>query len=187
MIGAMDIVRWLIAIVLVALPILWWFWRESRDLDPSVLWAGLAGNLGLAYAKDPHTLKGAWKGREVSLIIENGRPVASARYSSGSRVRLEIGRREQLEREAGMVVPDRVEFVEDRAFSEAMLVRASSEDFGRLLVDPSLRRRLLSLDGAHLLASGGRVDLSVAQLRREEQFREVFDIAVSVADAAEHA
>lgn len=182
----MDLVRWLVALALIALPLAWWFWRESRDRDPSVVWPRLAPGLGLAYSGPPPALQGDWNGRPVGLLMEAGRVVASARHAPSARVRLEIGARAELERAAGMVVPDRVEFPEDREFSAAYLVRAAPEEFGRLVIDGAVRRRLMGLEGVHLLASGGRVDVSLPELRCEEQLRDLFDLAVAVADAAEH-
>lgn len=183
----MDAVRWLLALLLIVAPVAWYLWREARDKKPEVLWKELGPELGLAFSAEPPMLRGAWNGREVSLVFENGRPVASSRYSSGARVRLEVGDRGEVEKASGLVVPDRVEFPEDSAFSRQMLVRATPEEFGRLVVDPTMRARLLRLSGAHLLASGGRVDVSVPEATREEEFRELFDVAVAVAEAAEQA
>ncbi len=186
MLRNVEPIRWLVALALVALPLAWWFWRESRERDPAVLWPRLAPGLGLAYSGPPPALNGDWNGRPASLLIEGGRVVASARHAPAHRVRLEVGDRSSVEREAGMVVPDRVEFPEDREFSAAFLVRAAPEDFGRLVFDPAVRARLLTLQGVHLLASGGRVDVSLAEVRREDQLRDLLDLAVAVADAAEH-
>lgn len=186
MIGSMDPIRWLIALALVVLPLAWWLWRESRDRAPENLWPQLAPGLGLKYSGPPPALQGEWNGRPVFFLVEGGRTVASARYNPASRVRLEIGPREELERAAGMVVPDRVEFPEDRGFSGVFLVRAAPEEFGRLVVDATVRPRLTAHPGLHLLATGGRVDASLPEARHGDEFRDLLDLAVAVADAAEH-
>lgn len=183
----MDLLRWAIALLLIVAPLAWYLWREARDKNPSVLWKEVGPGLGLAFTPEPPMLKGSWNGREVTLVVEDGRPVASARYTSGNRVRLEVGDRAGVERSSGLVVPDRVEFPEDGSFSERFLVRATPDTFGRFAVDPTLRARLLRLQDVHLLASAGRVDVKVPELRQAESFRELFDVAVAVAEAAENA
>lgn len=183
----MDLLRWVVALALIVAPIAWYLWREARDKNPSVLWKEVGPGLGLAFTPEPPMLRGAWNGREVTLVVEGGRPVASARYTSAARVRLEVGDRARVEQASGLVVPDRVEFPEDGRFSERFLVRATPDTFGRLAVDPTLRARLLRLNEVHLLASSGRVDVKVPEARKEEEFRELFDLAVAVAEAAENA
>lgn len=187
MLGFMDALRWVIALVLVLAPVAWYVWSEARDRKPSYLWPQMAPALGLTFSPEPATLKGSWNGREVSLIVENEHPVATARYASGTRVRLEIGARAQIEEASGMVVPDRVEFPEDGEFTERYLVRATPDGFGRMSVDPTMRQRLLRLGGVHLLASAGRVDVTIPEATKEAQFRDLFDLAAGVAEAAEHA
>ncbi|MBI5199968.1 MAG: hypothetical protein HY925_00140 [Elusimicrobia bacterium] len=183
----MDPLRLIVAFALAVLPVVWWLWKDARDRDPSVLWPLLAPGLKFSFSGPPPELKGDWNGRPAALTMEGGRTVASVRHSPGKRVRLELGARADVERDAGMVVPDRVEFPEDRAFSETFLVRATPEDFGRLVVDASFRARLAALPGVRILASGGRVDVSVPDPRTEDQFRALLDVAAAIAEAADHA
>ena len=180
----MEPLRVLIILLLVATPVLWYLWREARGKKPEVLWPRLAGPLELQYSSTPPSLRGSWRGREAAVLSESGRVVASVRFSAAAMVRIEIGEREQIERSSGMVVPDRVEFPEDPEFSGRLLVRATPEESGRLAADPAIRRRLAALEGVYLLASGGRVDVSVPAAK-ESELREILDIAAAVADSVE--
>ena len=177
--------RIILIVLLIAVPVLWFFWREGRATRPELLWPRLAGPLNLEFSASPPSLSGSWLGRQIVVRADGGTVVATARYRPNAGTRIEIGDREEVERAAGMVVPDRVEFPEDSAFSRRLLVRASPEERGRMAADPNVRRRLMALAGVHVLASSGRADVSLTGGAKESQLREMLDIAVAVADAAE--
>ena len=50
--------------------------------------------------------------------------------------------------------------------------------------DPAVRRRIQALEDVHVFGSGDRVDVSLAAAG-EKELRDMLDIAVAVADAAE--
>jgi hypothetical protein len=93
---------------------------------------------------------------------------------------LEIGPRDEVEKAAGIVVPDRVSFA-DPKFECNYLVRATPSEIGQE-IDVALRQKLLALDRVSILATTKGIQISLPTPTEPSQLRDVMDVAVSVAD-----
>lgn len=165
-----------------ALPIGIYLVRESRYKNPAARWPALAASLGFSYAEEPPRLSGRWKEREILLTAVEGGAVLSCALRPGGAFRVEAGPKELLEKEAGMVVPDRVR-IPDSALDAKLLVRAQPEEAGAAL-DLNVLRRLLDFPGARVLANPGRADLRLSEPPSEAaQVRQAADIVVALADS----
>ncbi|MBI5884258.1 MAG: hypothetical protein HZB91_14275 [Elusimicrobia bacterium] len=160
---------------------------QSLQQEPSKRWPKLAERLGLKYEGPPPRMTGPWKSRQVAVQADGERAVVSFAVRRPEGFRLEIGPREAVEKAAGLVVPDRVEFTDpsDLAFNQRFLVRCKPQDIGRAVLDGVLRHNLLGLGDFHILAEGGRFTVRARLDSDSDELRGVFDLASSILDGVE--
>lgn len=176
----------LIAIVVAAIPIAVFVLRESRYRNPAARWPRLAESLSFEYQDAPPRLRGRWKDREVLLTSQGEVSLMCAATRPSGSYRVEAGPKEALEKEAGMVVPDRVA-LNDTRLAQALLARAFPSEFAPAL-DLVILNKLAAFPGARILAVPGRVELRLPFSPTEPaHVRQAADIAVSLADAVESA
>ncbi|MFA6093580.1 MAG: hypothetical protein WC986_11580 [Elusimicrobiota bacterium] len=178
----MNIFFIIIGIIALSIPVIIVLLREKRYYTPSSRWPSIAGNIGFAYQENPPRLQGRWKDREI-LISDEGTliRVSAATKTSGS-YRVEAGPKALLEKEAGMVVPDRVE-LQDARLSQALLARAYPAQAGQAL-DLTLLRKLAAFPEARLIGTPGKAELILnSSLSEANQLRQAADIVVCLADA----
>ncbi|HVE13307.1 MAG TPA: hypothetical protein VNI01_07935 [Elusimicrobiota bacterium] len=184
----MDPLQLLMVCAGIAVPIAVYFWRESRYQNPAVRWKQLAPVLELSYEADPPRVSGSWKGRELVVAAqEDGTAVLSLPLRAGRAVRVEIGPRADVEKDAGIIVPDRVRFpgLADAAFENRFMVRATPVELGETATDAAFRQRLMAMPDVRILAGGDRLDMVFPLPTEARTLRDWMDIAASLADAVD--
>lgn len=174
----------LIILIGISIPIAVYFWRESRHNNPAARWPQLAEMVEFQYAPAPPRMGGNWKGRQVTVtaVGEGQEAVVSTPLQCRSQIRFEIGPRQEVERAAGMVVPDRVSF-NDRHFEDRYCVRSTPGQLGELAVDPAMRQRLLQLPDLRVLGLSNKLDVRVPNPTEASDLRAFCDVAAALADA----
>lgn len=175
----MEIVIILIGI---SIPIAVYLWRESRYRNPAARWPQLAGLLEFQYSNNPPALTGEWKGRVMTLTAMQEEAVLATPLACKTPVRVEIGPKAEVEKAAGMVVPDRVSF-HDASFERRYLVRSTPLQLGEMGVDPSMRQRLLSLPDLRVLAVANNLQIRCPLPTEASDVRAYCDVASALADA----
>ncbi|MBI3300295.1 MAG: hypothetical protein HYZ75_19180 [Elusimicrobia bacterium] len=171
------------ALLGIGLPVIWWNIRESRLKNPAVRWPELAAQLELQFVAEPPRLEGKYKGRSFRVLAEGSGASVMTGLRGRPGLRVEIGSKDKIEKEAGMVVPDRVK-VNDHAFEKRYLARCQPADLAEMACDHSLRQRLLSLPvDVHILALPDRVVVNVPFPTEASEIRNYLDLAVSMAES----
>lgn len=162
------------------------FWMSMQN-EPSKRWPKLAERLGLKFEGPPPRITGPWKSRQVAVQVQDGKAVVSFPVRRPEGFRMEIGPRAEVEKAAGIVVPDRLEFTEPSAlaFNQRFMVRCKPADPGRAALDHILRQRLLALKDFGILAEKGRFNVALPLDSDSTALREVFDLVSSILDAVE--
>jgi len=174
----------LLMVLVVGIPVGIYLWRESQGKDPSVIWPGCAADLKLDYVEAPPRVGGEWKGRKVLATAIDGGALITAGLQCSSSIRVEIGLKAEIEREAGVVVPDRVSFG-DNAFESRYMVRSTPPELGETAVDPAMRQKLLQMPNIRMLALRDRLELRTPPILDSAGFRSFLDIAISLAAAVD--
>ncbi len=172
----------LIIAAAIILPLGVYFWRESRHRNPASRWPQLADQVELSYAADPPRISGAWKGRQMTLSAGPGAALLSVPLKAKAALRVEIGPRAEVEKAAGMVVPDRIQ-LNDSNFEQRYMLRSTPPEIGEAAVDPSMRQRILQLPDLRVLAQATRLEMRMPVPTESSELRTYFDIAASLADS----
>jgi hypothetical protein len=173
----------LIILIGVSIPILFYLWRESQHTNPATRWPDLAEMLEFSYEANPPRLQGDWKGRQMTLTSAEQEAVLTTPLSCRQGTRIELGPKADVEREAGMVVHDRID-LHDPLFEKRYLLRSTPPEVGEAAVDPSMRQRLLGLTpNLSILAGANRLDVRLPIATESDELRTYFDIAASLADS----
>ncbi|MBI4678779.1 MAG: hypothetical protein HY748_14465 [Elusimicrobia bacterium] len=177
----------LINAVVIALLVGAYFAWQALQQEPSRRWPKLAERLSLKYEGPPPRMTGPWKNRQVTVQPESEKAVVSFPVRRPENFRLEIGPRETVEKAAGIVVPDRLEFTEPAAlaFNERFLVRCKPVETGRVVFDHVMRARLLALGEFHVLAEAGRFTIRLPLDTDASALRQIFDLVSSILDGVE--
>jgi hypothetical protein len=183
----MDLVQLLLIGGGIAIPVGVYFWRESRYQNPAVRWKQLAPILELEYEPSPPRLSGSWKARELVVCAQqDGTAILSLPLSCPQAIRLELGPRADVERDAGMIVPDRVRFgPADAAFERRFMVRATPLELGETATDAAMRQRLLGMKDVRILAVSNRLDMVFPLPTEARELRDWMDVAASIAEAVD--
>jgi len=182
----MDAAQFLFILIGISVPIGAYFWRESRYRNPAFRWRQIAPALEMRFAPNPPRLSGHWKGREALVCAqEDGTAIVSMPFSCPGALRLEIGPRAEVERDAGIIVPDRVRFQgpEGAEFERRYMVRANPLEMGETALDISLRQRILAMNELRLVAASDRIDMAIPLPCEVRELRDALDILSSLADA----
>jgi hypothetical protein len=174
----------LLAIVLVAIPMGIYYWREHKLSTPSLQWPVLASILKLDYTPDPPRLHGSRNGRQVTIDVHKGGVRVATILARPSRLRIEIGPKDEVTARAGMVVPDPVG-TGDHAFDERLLARCSDKNAGLQLLDPVLRQRLMAQPQVDILGQGAMVQWVVPVIKHPDPAEDLLDILTVVAEEME--
>lgn len=179
----MDATSLLFILIGISIPVALYIWREKQYHNPASRWPALAKMLEFQYASDPPRLAGEWKGRRVEIQAHGETAYLVMELDNKGPVRVEIGPKAEVERAAGIVVPDRVAFLDRQpAFDDNFIARATPIEIGQDL-DFSLRQKIASLGDVYLLAQGGRLQMRVPIFAEASPVRESMDVCVSLADA----
>lgn len=170
------------ALLGIGLPVAWWAFRESRLKNPASRWPELAPQLELQFLPEPPRLEGIYKGKNFRILAEGENATVTTGLRGQPGLRVEIGPKERVEKDSGMIVPDRVA-INDPAFEKRYLVRCTPLDMSHMAADHSLRQRLLSLPDIHILAITDRVVVTVPFPTEASEIRNYLDIAVSIAES----
>ena len=157
-------------------------WKAAAYNNPAKRWPKLAPELELKFETPPPKLAGRWKNREASLVAQESTAVAVVPLKAAAGLRLEIGPKAEVEKAAGMVVPDRLTFDEDRAFSEVFAVRSTPKEAGQRAIDPMARQKALAIKGFRLLATSTELRVTAELPREADAVRDLLDLAVSLAE-----
>ena len=173
----------ILILVGVSLPIGVYLWRESRRCNPAVRWSELAESIGFTFSAPPPRLTGKWKGRMMTLTANENGTILSCPLQRKD-VRLEVGEKSRVERESGMIVPDRIDFSGPGAsdFSARFMLRSTPPEVGRQALDPALRKRLLEIAQIHVLAEAGTLRIEQTPPTEEAALRDSLDLAEAFAD-----
>ena len=174
----------LLALVLVAIPMGVYYWREYKMSTPRLQWPVLASILKLEYTPDPPRMQGTRNGRKVTVdMYKTGVRVATI-LARPSRLRVEIGPKAEVTARAGMVVPDPVATGE-HAFDERFLARCSDKNAGLQLFDPVLRQRLMAQDTVDILGQGAMAQWIVPAVKQPDPAEDLIDILTVIAEEIE--
>ena len=170
----------LLALVLVLVPVGLFVWREHKLSTPSLHWPVLAPILHLEFHDKPPRMTGQWNGRPVVVDVLNGAVRVAMPLAKPSRLRIEIGPRDEVTRRAGIVVPDPVA-TGDRDFDARLLARCSDTAVGLQIVDPVLRQRLLAAQHVEILGQGGTVHWMIPAAREPDALEHIMDVLTALA------
>ncbi|MBI4376818.1 MAG: hypothetical protein HY549_10270 [Elusimicrobia bacterium] len=174
-----------VLVILIALgPIAYFYWRQYKVNTPSLQWPALAEVLKMDYAAKPPRISGQWNGRAVRIELKDSSVLVSALVSRPSRLRIEIGPKEQVAARAGVVVPDPVP-THDPDFDGRYLARCNDRAVGQRLVDPVLRQRLLEQPVVDILGEGQAARWRLPEAKDPDQLEPVLDIVTIIADEME--
>lgn len=163
----------------------YFIWNDRRNSNPAFRWKNIAEELHLQF-QEPAVLVGHWKERELSWKADLATSTAllACRFESKRPIRLEIGLNAEVERRAGIIVPDKVQLPDNShsGFEEKYTIRCQPLEIGSALVDHSVRSKFAEFDNAYLVAANGVIQMRFPMLLRAKDLREAMDIAVSLAE-----
>lgn len=172
-------------LVLAALvPLALFYATRFKTGRPSMQWPLLAPIVKLEYKPDPPRLEGLWEGRRVSVREKDGKVAIVAGVNPASRLRVEIGPKDEVARRAGVVIPDPVD-TGDREFEERLLARVSDKRAGQALLDSALLQRLKGAPVVDILGSGPALQWTLPELRDPDTLENCLDILDVIATEME--
>lgn len=173
-----------IIILGVAIPFAFWQWREAKAKNPSSAWPPLAPALEFKFEDKPPRLSGNWKGHNMLLTYNenSGEAILQVGVRGQQGMRIELGPKAMLEKEAGMIVHDRVD-LGDRQFEERYLLRSTPKEIGESAFDPNVRQKVANLPDLRILAQGETLVVRTEPVTDPDHLREMLDVAASVADS----
>ena len=170
--------------VLVAVPMGIYYWREYKISTPRIQWPVLAPLLKLEYLPDPPRMQGTRNGRQVTVdIYKTGVRVATV-LARPSRLRIEVGPKDDVTARSGMLVPDPVA-TGDSSFDERLLARCSDKNAGLQLLDPVLRQRLMAQSSVDILGQGAMIHWLVPAAKQPDPMEDILDILTVIAEEME--
>ena len=101
-----------------------------------------------------------------------------------SRLRVEVGPKDEVTARAGMVVPDPVT-TGDLSFEERLLARCSDKNAGQQLFDPVLRQRLMAQPQVDILGQGAMVQWVVPVVKYPDPAEDLLDTLTVIAEEME--
>lgn len=170
----------LLSVVLVLVPVGLFLWREHRLGTPSLHWPVLAPILHLEFSDKPPRMSGHWNGRAVVIETHGAGARVMMPLARPSRLRIEIGPKDEVTRRSGIVVPDPVQ-TGDHAFEERLLARCSDTGVGSQIVDPVLRQRLLAAPHVEILGQGDSVQWLIPAAREPDTLEHIMDVLTALA------
>lgn len=174
----------LLAVIVIVAPIAIYHIRQYKLSTPSLQWPVLARVLSMEYQADPPRIKGQRNGRVILVELHQAGARIATSLAKPSRLRVEIGPREEVVRRAGMVVPDPVA-TGDPAFEERFLARCNDKAAGLRLLDPTLRQRLLAQPHVEILGQGNVAQWLLPFVKEPDPIEEAAEILTAVAEEME--
>ena len=174
----------LIGILIVVLPFVLYFWTQLKVSTPSLQWPAIAGPLKLQFADNPARILGDWEGRHMTVEIQGTGVLVSMRLSQPSRLRIEVGPKEEVAKRAGMVVPDPVA-TGDSAFDLRLLARCSDRAAGQEIFEAALRQNLMAQPIVDVLGAGDKVQWRLPTLRNCETLERLLQVMTILATEME--
>jgi hypothetical protein len=175
----------LLALVLLAVPLVLYYLHEYKASTPSLQWPLLAPVLNLEYLPNPPRMQGTRHGRKVTVDIQQTGVRVATVLDRPSRLRIEIGPKAAVTARSGMLVPDPV-LTGDSSFDERFLARCSDKNAGLQLLDPVLRQRLLDQEAVDILGQGAMLQWLVPTVKQPEPVEHLLDILTVIAEEMEH-
>ncbi len=174
----------LLGFILIAVPMGIYYWREYKISTPRLQWPVLAPILKLEYLPDPPRMQGTRNGRKVTVdIYKTGVRVATI-LAKPSRLRIEIGPKDEVTTRSGMLVPDPV-LTGDRSFDERLLARCNDKNAGLQFLDPVLRQRLMAQSVVDILGQGAMIQWLVPVVKQPDPTENLLDILTLIAEEME--
>lgn len=174
----------LAGILLVLLPFVLYFWTRLRVSTPKLQWGLVAGPLRLRFEDNPPRILGDWEGRHVAVQEHGTAVLVTMGLSQPSRLRVEVGPREEVAKRAGMIVPDPVH-TGDQAFDQRLLARCSDRAAGQAVFDPAMRQNLMTLPVVDALGAGDKVQWRLPELQDPDTLERVLQVMTAVANEME--
>lgn len=174
----------IVLVLIVVLPVAFYFWHEHKISTPALQWPFLAKLLNMTYEAAPPRLSGEWAGRRVAFETAPGGVTATAWLQTATRLRVECGPTALVTKRAGIIVPDRVEPI-DKDFREKLLARCSDKAAGPVVFDVTLQQRLAALPAVDFVGSDTRVVWSLPSLRDIDSAEALLGALCAVADGVE--
>ena len=171
----------LLIVVFAIVPVGIYYYRQWVMSQPRLQWPVLAKLSNLQFEDKPPRLSGKWNGWNVAVDVYRGGARVAALLPQASRLRIEIGPREEVTRRAGMVVPDPV-LTGDHVFEERLLARCSDKAAGLKIMEPALRQRLFSMKAVEILGKGQMVQCLLPELRDPDSLDHALDILTVIAE-----
>ena len=173
-----------LAVVLVVVPMGLYYLRQYKMSTPKLQWPVLASILKMEYQPDPPRLKGNRNGRAVTIDIYRAQVRVATILNRSSRLRIEIGLKEDVIRRSGMLVPDPI-VTGDKIFDERLLARCSDKTAGLNILDPVLRQRLLAQPQVEILGQAAMVQWIVPEIKEPDPAENIIDILTLIAEEME--
>lgn len=165
------------------IPIGLYYFRQYKIATPKLQWPVLAPLLNLAYQANPPRMSGQWDGRDAK-IETHGEEAASVKISiflsKQSRLRVEIGPKDEVAQRAGLVVPDKVA-TGDEAFEAKYAARCNNKATGLEILDPAMRQRIMEQPHVDILAEGNTVRWIVPQAKEPDTLEIMLGILTVIA------
>ncbi|MDD5656517.1 MAG: hypothetical protein PHF00_04595 [Elusimicrobia bacterium] len=174
----------LLCAIVVVVPLAFYYIRQYKISTPSLQWPALARVLAMNYAPDPPRITGQRNGRALCVEADGTGARVSMALGRPSRLRVEIGPREEVTRRSGMLVPDPVP-TGDTAFEERFLARCNDKAAGLKLLDPVLRQRLLAQPFVEILGQGDNVRWLLPWVKEPDPIEETAEILTAIAEEME--
>ncbi|OGR83142.1 MAG: hypothetical protein A3J74_10715 [Elusimicrobia bacterium RIFCSPHIGHO2_02_FULL_57_9] len=144
------------------IPIGLYYFRQYKIANPKMQWPVLAPLLNLQYEGNPPRMSGQWNGRMVKIETHGAEQAEqevvkiSLFLAKPSRLRVEIGPREEVAQRAGLVVPDPVT-TGDENFDRKFLARCNNKATGLEILDAIMRERILLQERVDILGEGNSI------------------------------
>ncbi len=166
--------------VLLLLPIIVYAARTVKTSTPSLQWPGVGKVLGFQFADKPPRLLGDFERRHVAVELHNGAVIVTMQLAQPSRLRVEVGDREEVTRRSGMIVPDPVA-TGDSAFERRLLARCSDKNAGLVIFEPALRGQIMLQPIVDCIGVGDKVQWRLPELKEPGPLEEVLQVMTAIA------
>jgi hypothetical protein len=173
-----------LGILLALVPFAIVFWTRFKTSSPALQWPSVAAPLNLQFADKPPRIVGDWEGRHMGAEPHNNSVLVTLQLSQPSRLRVEVGAKEEVVKRAGMLVPDPVA-TGDSAFEARLLARCSDRQAGQVIFEPTMRQLLMGQTVVDVLGAGDKIQWRLPELVDTDTLERVLQVMTAVASEME--